>query len=51
MPDQTEAEAAINALNGGDYQGNRMQIRFKTPKVQLSSQVASLMFLVCECGI
>lgn len=34
MPNQQEAEAAVSALNGADFDGNTLQIRFKTPKGQ-----------------
>lgn len=33
MADATEAETAVNSLNGTDFNGNTLQIRFKTPKV------------------
>ncbi|XP_067951583.1 uncharacterized protein [Watersipora subatra] len=32
MPNGTEAEAAVNTLNGTDFNGNTLQVRFKSPK-------------------
>jgi len=34
MADATEAENAVNSLNGSDFMGNTLQIRFKSPKGQ-----------------
>lgn len=33
MPNQAEAEAAVNTLNGSSFNGNTLQVRFKSPKV------------------
>lgn len=33
MPNATEAEGAVNTLNGTDFNGNTLQVRFKSPKV------------------
>lgn len=45
MPNAQEAEAAVAALNGTEFNGNSLQIRFKSPKV--SSYLLCLYSTLC----